>query len=178
MNDDIESRLRQATLRGAPPELRPRILAAVAGELRSATPRPSRRQFRPAIAVAASLLTALALNYWVNTTIDRRLTIVFGPPPVQRQAAEIAAEIASITDDATGQWAYEKLAASRPRDDDVRQYPVQLQRMIQELTVDFKETANEAPQKIPQMGRDRSGSRDRQHADAQCILGLEHRYRA
>ena len=30
MNDDIEGRLRQVTPRGAPPELRPRVLAALA----------------------------------------------------------------------------------------------------------------------------------------------------
>ena len=48
MNDDIERRLRQVTPRGAPPELRPRVLAAVADQLRLATPLPSRRPFRPA----------------------------------------------------------------------------------------------------------------------------------
>jgi hypothetical protein len=50
---------------------------------------------------------------------------------------EIAAEIASITDPATGQWAYQRLAASHPRDDDAHQYAVRLQQMIQQLTVDI-----------------------------------------
>jgi hypothetical protein len=179
MNEDVERQLRQVTPRGAPPELRSRVLAAVADQLRLATPLPSRRRpFRPALAVAASLVVSLALNYWVNDTIDRRLAIVLGPPPVPKQAAEIADEIAAITDPATGRWAYEQLAASRPRDDDARQYAVRLQQMIQQLTVDMKETANEATQKNPHMGRDRSGSCDRLPADAQCVLRLEHQYTA
>ena len=33
MNDDIEDRLARITPRGAPPELRHRVLAVVAGEL-------------------------------------------------------------------------------------------------------------------------------------------------
>ena len=173
MNDDIERRLRQVTPRGAPPELRSRVLAAVAGELHAVT--HSRRTHRPGLAVAAALLAGLALNYWVNDTLDRRLAIVLGPPPVHRQAAEIAADVASITDPSTGQWVYERLAAGRPRDDDGRQYAVRLQQMIQQFTVDLKETADETPQKNPQMDRDRRGSRDRHPADAQRVLRLEHR---
>jgi hypothetical protein len=137
MNDNIERRLRQVTARGASPELRPRVLAAVAGQLRLATPLPSRGPLRLALAIAASLLAGLALNYWVNDAIDRRLAVVFGPRPVPKQAAELAAEIASITDPATGQWAYQRLAASHPRDDDAHQYAVRLQQMIQQLTVDI-----------------------------------------
>jgi hypothetical protein len=137
MNDDIEGRLQQMTPRGAPPELRPRVLAAVADQLRTGPPLPSHGPLRPALAIAASLLAGLALNYWVNDAIDRRLAIVFGPRPVPRQAVEIAAEIASITDPATGQWAYQRLAASHPRDDDAHQYAVRLQQMIQQLTVDI-----------------------------------------
>ena len=66
--------------------------------------------------------------------------------PSRKQAAEIAADVASITDPATGQWVYERLAASRPHDDAARQYAVRLQQMIQQLTVDLKETADEATQ--------------------------------
>jgi hypothetical protein len=179
MNDDIERRLRQVTPRDAPPELRTRVLAAVAGQLQADTPLPSRRRpFRPAIAVAASLLASLALNYWINDTIEGRLAIVLGPPPISRRAAEIADEIASITDPETGRWVYERLAASGPRDDDVREYAVRLQQMIQRLTADMKETVHEAPQKSPQMDWNRRGSRDCHPADAQCVLRLEHWYRA
>jgi hypothetical protein len=179
MNDDIERRLRQVTPRDASPELRPRVLAAVADQLQASTPLPSRRlRFRPAVAVAATLLASLALNYWVNDTIDRRLAIVLGPPPISRRAAEMADEIAAITDAATGRWAFERLAASRPRDDDVRVYAVRLQQMIQRLTADMNYTLNEAPQKNPQVDWNRRGSRDRHPVDAQCVLRLEHGYRA
>jgi hypothetical protein len=178
MNDDMERRLRQVTPRGAPPELRPRVLAAVAAQLRAGNPPSSRRPLRPALAVAACLLASLALNYWVNDALDRRLAIVLGPVPVQRQAAEIAADVASITDQSTGQWAYERLAAIGPHGDDARQYAVRLQQMIQQLTIDMKETANEETRKDPQMDRDRRGSRDRHPIDAQCLLRVEHRHTA
>ncbi len=61
MNDNnIERRLRQVTARGASPELRPRVLAAVADQLRTGRPLPSRGPLRPALAIAASLLAGLA----------------------------------------------------------------------------------------------------------------------
>jgi len=173
MNDDIERRLRQVTPRGAPPELRPRVLAAVAGELNAAT--PSRRTHRLALAVAAAVLAGLAVNSWVNDTIDRRLAIVLGPAPVHKQAAEIAADVASITDPSTGRWVYERLTAGRPHDDDARPYAVRLQQMIQQLTVDLKETPDEALQENSQMDRDLHGSGNRHPVDAQRVLRLEHR---
>src|SRR2546423_1485613 len=64
MNDEIERRLRQVTPRGAPPELRPQVLASVAVALNAVTLTPSRRPLRPARAVAAAVLASLALNYW------------------------------------------------------------------------------------------------------------------
>jgi len=173
MNDDIERRLRQVTPRGAPPELRPRVLAAVAGELNAAT--YSRGTHHLALAVAAAVLASLALNYWVNDTLDRRFAIVLGPPSVHREAAEIAADVASITDPTTGQWVYERLAAGRPHGDDARQYAIRLQQMIQQLTVDLKETPDEALQENSQMDRDLHGSGNRHPVDAQRVLRLEHR---
>jgi hypothetical protein len=178
MNDDIERRLREMTPRGAPPDLRALVLAAVGGPLGSATPPPFRRSFRPGIAVAAALLASLALNFWVSERLDRRLAIVLGPPPVRKQAAEIAADVASITDSATGQWVYDLLAADRTQRDAARQYAVRLQQLIQQLSLDFKETADEAPRKNPQVDGDRRGSRDHRPADAQCLLRVEYRYRA
>jgi hypothetical protein len=178
MIDDIEHRLRQVRTRGAPPELRPRVLAAVAEQLRPATPLPSRRPFRPALAVAAALLASLGLNFWVNDRLDRRLAIVFGPPPLHRQAAGIAADVASITDPTTGQWVYDRLVRHRPGGDSTRQYGFRLQQVIQQFTVDLKETADETPRENSQMDRDRHGSRDYDPADAQCLLRVEYRHRA
>jgi hypothetical protein len=174
MNEDIERRFRRVSPRGAPPELRPRVLAAIADELPPPISRPSRRAFYPGLAAAAGVLIGVASNFWVTDALDRRLAIVLGPPPVSRQAEEIAAEVASITDPTTGRWAYERLVASRPPDHDARHYAIRLQQMIQELTFDPKETANEATHKNPQMDRDRRGSRDRRPVDAQCLVRLEY----
>ncbi len=141
MNDEIERLLLQVTPPGAPPDLRARVLSAVGDELRLPAAARSRRRFRPGLAVAASLLASVALNYWVDAMLNRRLAVVLGPPPVRRQAAEIAADVASITEPSTGKWVYERLTSGRPNGDDARQYADRLRRMIQELTVDHKENA-------------------------------------
>jgi hypothetical protein len=178
MSDDLERRFRQVTPPGAPPELRLRVLAAVADELNSV--HRARRPLRHVLAwaVAAAVLVSLALNTVVSSSIDRRLAVVLGPRPVRRDAAEIAAEIASVTDAPTGQWAYERLASDQSHGDDALRYVVRLRQMIRQLTVDIEEITDETPQKNPHLDRDRSGSRDRRPADAQCVLRLEHRYTA
>jgi hypothetical protein len=86
MNDDIERLLSRLTPRGAGPPLRPRVLAAVAGELQAAKPSPWLR--RAALGVAASLLVGIALNVYVSTTADRRLAQLLGPPPAAGRNAE------------------------------------------------------------------------------------------
>ncbi|MDR3622481.1 MAG: hypothetical protein P4L85_24230 [Paludisphaera borealis] len=173
MNDDVERLLRQATPRGAPPELRGRVLAAVADELDSVA-RPG-RSLRLPLAVAAAVLVSLASNVLVSDAVDRRLAIALGPIPVQKQAAEIADDVASLTDPPTGRWAYERLTASPRRDDEAQQYAARLQRMIQHFTFDPQGAADETPRENPQMDRDRRGSRDRRPFDAQYVLRLEHR---
>jgi hypothetical protein len=175
MNDDIERMLRQVRPRAASPELRHRVLGAVAIELGADAPLPSRLRRRPGLAVAAAVIASLALNYWVNDSLDHRLAVVLGPSPVDRQTAEIAADIASITDTYTAEWAYRRLAAARPAIDDARQYPVRLQQMVKQVVVYLKETADESLQKKPQMDRDRDRSDNRPHAGAQRLLRLEHR---
>ena len=61
MNDDIERRLRQVTPRGAPPELRPRVLAAVAGSctrpLRTSAGRSAPHSLSPRLCSPAWRLT-------------------------------------------------------------------------------------------------------------------------
>jgi hypothetical protein len=177
MSEDIERRLRQLTPIGAPPELRARVLVAVADELRTqpVPPAPLLRSLRPAFAIAAGVLAGLGLNLWVNDRLDRRLAIVLGPPPVRRQAAEIADDVASITDPATGRWIYQRLAASRPDPDETRRYAARLRRLIRELTLNHGETADAALQEDPQSGRDHHGSRDRHPADPQRPLRLANR---
>jgi hypothetical protein len=158
MNDDIERRLRRVTPLGAPAELRSRVLAAVAGPLQAPAPLPSRWSFRPALFVAASLLASLALNFWVSDRLDRRLAMVLGPPPERKRTAEIV--------------------VGGPANDAARQYAVRLQKLIQQLALDIKESADEAPRKNSQVDGDRHGSRDHHPADAQCLLRVEYRYRA
>jgi hypothetical protein len=175
MNDDIERMLRQVRPRAASPELRHRVLAAVAFELGADASLPSRLRRRPGLAVAAAVIASLALNYWVNDSLDRRLAIAFGPSPVDRQTAEIAADIASITDTYTAEWAYRRLAAARPASDEARQYPVRLQQMVKQVLVYLKETADETHQKNPQMDGDRRGSDDRHPAGAQPLHRLDPR---
>jgi hypothetical protein len=178
MSDNVERRLRQVTPHAAPPALRVRVLAAVADELDLVN--PSRRSLRRglAVAVAAAVLVSLAVNYVVSDSIERRLAVVLGPRPVRRDAAEIAADIASVTDASTGQWAYERLAFDRPRGEDALRYAVRLRQVIQQSTVDLEEITDETPQKNPHVGRDRRGSRDCRPADAQYVLCLEHRQTA
>jgi hypothetical protein len=181
MNQNLERLLNQVTPRALPTELRERVLAAVGEELNPTCPTvsafpPARRRLRlrPGLAVAASLLISLVLNYAVNTTLDRRLLAVLGPRPVPRHAAEIAADIAALTDSQTGAWAFDRLASSRGQEDDAHLYPIRLKRMIDQLTADTQETPDEAPQENLQMDRDRHGSRDRNPSGAQRILRMDH----
>jgi hypothetical protein len=174
MSDDIEDRLARLTPRGAPPELRGRVLNAVTSELRTEA-RTHHTLFLWLVASAAAVLAGLALNVWVSAELDRRLTIVLGPPPVSGQVAEIAAEIAHVTNPAVGQWAYQRLAVVERHDDEAIQSASRLKQMIQQLTLDLGEIVDEAPQKDSRMDGDRHGSRDRGPARSQRLLRLEHR---
>ena len=88
MNDDIEQLLGRLTPRGVRPELRPQVLAAVASQLEAEPASPWLR--RSALAVAASLLVGIAMNIWASHAAERRLARLFGPPPVSKQAMELA----------------------------------------------------------------------------------------
>jgi hypothetical protein len=170
MSNEIERLLRRPTPRGAPPELRARVLAALTDELNSNRPR---WRTSPSLAAAAAVLAALASNHLVSEAVDRRLAAALGPPPVRRQAAEIAADIASMTDPETGRWAYERLSAAEGTVETVDQYAERLRRTIQVYAFDPMGAADETPPKNPQMDRDLRGSRDRRPLDAQCVLRLE-----
>jgi hypothetical protein len=127
------------------------------------------------VASAAAVLVGLALNIWVNNELDRRLAIVLGPPPVSGQLADIAAEIAHVTNPAVGEWAYQRLVIVERHGDASYQYASRLQQMIQQLTFDLGEPVDEAPQETSRMDRDRHGSRNRCPADAQRLFRLGHR---
>ena len=112
IDDDIEQLLGRLTPRGVCPELRPQVLAAVASQL-EAEP-ASRWPRRSALAVAASLLLGIGMNIWASKSAERRLAELFGPPPVSKQAMELADAMEKTTDAETARWVYQRLAASRP----------------------------------------------------------------
>ncbi len=137
-DEEMERILRQATPRGADAALRGRVLAAVgcgeavgpavpAGSIPpseepagTAGPTSWERVYWPA--VAAAILLGVLLNYWIAVEGKERLARIMGPPAVSKQAADVAADIAAITDEATGRWAYERLAASRRPPDPFRRH--------------------------------------------------------
>jgi len=203
MNDEAEHVLGRLTARGAPPELRGRVLDAVWAELRvaadapvavgarspagdgpedagrrAAAARPARYGRHMLLVVAASLVAAVGLNLLVHRTLDRRMAALLGAAPVQKQAAQLASEVASVTDRQTGQWVYQRLIAARPRPTTVGEYAAQLQQAIRQFTTDLTDNSHATTQEIPQMDWHRSGRDDRRPAGAQRLVRLEHRYTA
>jgi hypothetical protein len=177
MNNDIERRLSELRLPGPGPALRERVLAAVASELKfGGKPVRMRRRFRisPALAIVACLGGSLLLNHLVSSALDRRLARLLGPPLVPRQAAELAAEIASITDAKTGRWALARLTACGSQGSDPRHHANRLQTLIRELTADVEGNPDETPQENSQVGRDLRGSRDHPASGAERLVRLEH----
>ena len=141
MNDDLEPILEQLAQHGPPPALRTQVLAAVDRELTRSTDRrwswtgwharslrrawrwctgwPTTPFAKPqgvppyALAAAAALLVSVALSYWADRSIDARLAQVVGPAPPDREAMELANEIAAVTDAETGRWIYDRVISSR-----------------------------------------------------------------
>jgi len=107
MSDDTERILERLCPRGAPPELRQRVLEAV-GKGLAAGP-TSRWGRRWGLAVAAGLLLGVSLNVWAVRTVDRRLARLYGPTPVPRQITEYARTVEAVTDAATAHWMEEQL---------------------------------------------------------------------
>ena len=173
MNHDLEKRLEQMTPAGPPVELRSRVLAAVGEELRHGTPLPDRRSFRPGLAAVAALLASLSLNFWVNDRLNQRLAAVFGPAATQNPGVEIATKKRPTGEPLRGQPG--RSPASRHERDAGHEYVVQLQYLIRQLTTDFKDIADEAPRKNPQVDRDHRGSRDYHRPAVERLLRLEHR---
>jgi hypothetical protein len=133
MNDDIEQRLGHLTPRGPRAELRPQVLAAVAGQLQA--DRESRRFRRSALVVAASIVLGVALNIGLSRASDRRIAKLLGPPPLSKQALEIAEFVGKATDAETGQWVYRQLAPTPTSGDGRAAYAAyceMLQQLIEE----------------------------------------------
>ena len=115
MNEEMERLFEQALARRPAAELRGRVLDAVSEELASGA--GGRWQRRAGLAVAVSILLAVALNAWIVEASNRRRAQLYGPNPVPRQIAEIRQSIESVTDADTGRLIEKQLAAawrSRP----------------------------------------------------------------
>jgi len=110
MSTDPESMLGRLQPRGAPAELRERVLGAVAREL---APRAGAwREWRWAGAVAAGIFLGVALNIWAVRNIEGRLAGLYGPPAVPRPVVEVAEAVASVTDAETAHWVQQRLVAA------------------------------------------------------------------
>jgi len=110
MSTDPESVLGRLHPRGAAPELRERVLGAVARQL---APRPgAARLWRWAAAVAAGLLLGVGLNVWAIRTTDARLARLYGPPVVPQPIVAAAEAVESVTDAETARWVQQRLLAA------------------------------------------------------------------
>jgi hypothetical protein len=136
---------------------------------------------RAAMAVAASLLLGVALNVWVSRSSERRLAQLFGPPPVSREAMELAKAVEQVTDAQTGRWFYERLTArSEPRDGvaDYTKYCAVVRQLIDELQTVSKGTYHDTPQKDFEMDGDHTGWTRGDRPRGQRPVRLDHRYTA
>ncbi|MEN6497849.1 MAG: hypothetical protein ABFD16_26420 [Thermoguttaceae bacterium] len=139
--DEIQSLLAPLTPRGAEPELRTRVLAAVAEELQT----PQRGLWpRAALAVAAAIVVALGLNLWLDHRAEQRLAELFGPPPASKRATEVARMVAEAAGAPAGRWVYERLTARPNTSSDPAKYYAVLQRIVEETQIGFKESGHEA----------------------------------
>jgi hypothetical protein len=90
MKNDIERTLKSFKPRGAPAELRSRVLGAVRGELVAVSRPPvlARWDVRAAVAAAALLLSGVLFNTWAIRWDDARQARLYGPQPLPRQIRE------------------------------------------------------------------------------------------
>jgi hypothetical protein len=134
MNDEPPEIFARVTPRGAPSELRARVLSAVDRQLAdksdaSADPASgaiaglsssacraqagSRWERVLEIAVAASLVVGVGSNLWQWRRYDEWQARVYGPPPISAAIAELAATVESVTDAQTAQAVVERFSAGR-----------------------------------------------------------------
>jgi hypothetical protein len=175
-DDDVEQRLARLTPCGVRAELRGDVLAAVASQLQPAA--PSRWLRLAALATAASVLLGIVLNVWVNRAADRHLARLFGPPPVSKQAMEIAKAVEEITDAQTGQWVYRQLTVPRKSADFPAKYYAMVEQLIRELQIVSKGFHYAAPEEDTEMDRDRPGLPGGGRTGCQRLAGMDYRYTA
>lgn len=129
MNEEFETRLRELLpAEGPGPQLRSCVLKSlqpVLAAVEKGTPQEAKYPasywlFNRAasyigLAAAMLLLVAIGTNYWVYQSLDGRMTAIAGPPPVDRQVAEVAQMVAVATDSRTGEETYDWLLQRRFR---------------------------------------------------------------
>lgn len=179
MHNDIEELFGRLKPRGVDPDLRPRVLDAMTKQLRRES--PSRWLRLAALATAASIVVGIAMNVWASKRSERRLAQLFGPPPISKQAMELAKAIEEITDAETGQWVYRQLTVPRaPRDASAEyaKYVAAVNRLIKELQTVSRDSYHETPEKDTEMERDRPGRAGGDRTGGQRLVRLDHRYTA
>ena len=138
--DDLERLLKQHSPGEPDARLRERVLLCVDRELTKCTKRRWLR--RPGLAVAASVLFAVAVNAWVYERDRQRQAAFFssGPP---RAVLEIADAVESVTDRETAQLVQKRLEMAwrsrspQPRNDSQQQV-LRLLRELQPLSISTK----------------------------------------
>jgi len=174
--NDIERFLHSQTPRGAPPELRARILASAAARLREETALLWFR--RSALASTAAVILAIALNTWVSMSLDHRLARLVGPPSLQQEAAEVAQEVEQVTDAPTRQWLYHRLAVRRSPSGGPGKYFAAFEQLVHEMQSLERNTHDETPQEDHEMGHGRTGRLNDSGSDGQRRVRLDHRFTA
>jgi hypothetical protein len=194
MSNDVERRLNGLTPRGVRPEVRERVLGAVAREL-DVGAKESRSSgiavlsaktestwlHRASVPVAAGLVLGIVLNVWASRTSERNLARLFGPAPISKEAMQIAKDVESVTDAETGDWVYRRLSAPRRSGGGVAAYTKHyegIRRLIDEIQTVSKDTYHETPEKDAEMERNRTGWIGGHSADCQCLVRVDHRYTA
>ena len=164
MNEDIESVLKQLTPRGAAPEVRARVLDAVAECLADAPDSLKRNEVKPRsrwvrwlpVGVAAASLLGVALNGWAARSGTTRLAAIYGPTPEPRYLTELVETIVSVTDAQTGERVRQQFASIERRramtlDEVARHY----QTMLDTILLVEKELRHDTTQEDTEMDRHR-----------------------
>jgi hypothetical protein len=172
MSDDVERVLQRVTPQSAGAELREQVLAAVARELAERS--GHRWERRVGLAVAASILFAVALNVWTVTASNSRRAALLGPAPLPMQVVEICHAVEAVTDAETGRLIQQQLAAAW------RSRPVRPPRSVGSfsgITINWrmigKDYCDEEVPANPEVDRDRGGGPRRDTSDGRRGMVLE-----
>jgi hypothetical protein len=153
MNPDPEPLLQQLTPRGADAAVRARVLALVASELDAKS--RLRWHYRCGLAVSASLLLGILFNVGVSWNYERRLALLYGPPPIPAPVVEIAQAVESVTDAPTAHWLEQRFALAHRPSSSLADHLQQMERILQDFESVRKEGSREKTQEDT---RDRSAA--------------------